>query len=148
MDPRLRRIANYLLARRERHQIDPLDIAPQLLPHFFILEVEPQEPPSMQLHIRLVGTALDIAFGQFVRGHYLEEFLHGPRSVEVLDGFRQCHASQQPLWMRQVVRIADKVPRFVEGVAVPVTPHLIYGGLAFGETSPEDEQSGFTCRPL
>jgi len=162
MDPKLRRIADYLLAHRERQQIDPLDIAPGLLPHFFILEARTppergtqdasktasSEMPLISLHIRLAGTALDAAFGRSVRGHYLEEFLHGPRSIEVLQGFRNCHSHQQPLWMRQVVRIGDKVPRFVEGIAVPVVPDLIYGGLILGETSPQDELIGFNSRPL
>ena len=148
MDPRLRRIADYLLARHERRHIDPLDIAPDLLPHFFILEVEAPGTAKSRLRIRLVGTALDAAFGRSVRGRYLEEFLHGPRSIEVLQGFHSCQATRQPLWMRQVVRIGDKVPRFVEGVAVPVVPDLIYGGLILGETSPQDELTGFNSRPL
>jgi len=148
MDPKLRRIADYLLARLERDAIDPLDIAPDLLPHFFILEIRQQGASPASLHIRLVGTALDIAFGRCVSGRDLEDFLHGPRSADVLDGFRRCHAERQPLWMRQVVRIGDKVPRFVEGVACPVMPNFIYGGLNLGEASKTDDQPGFESRPL
>jgi len=148
MDPKLRRIADYLLARLGRDDIDPIDIAPDLLPHFFILEIREQGASPASLHIRLVGTALDIAFGRCVRGHGLEDFLHGPRSVDVLNGFRRCHAERQPLWMRQVVRIGDKVPRFVEGVACPVMPNFIYGGLNLGEASGADEQPGFECQVL
>lgn len=148
MDPRLQRIADYLQARHERHHIDPLDIAPDLLPHFFIIEVEVPGTPQASMRIRLVGTALDAAFGRSLRGRYLEEFLHGPRSAEVLDGFRSCYTTRQALWMRQVVKIGDKVPRFVEGVAFPVMPNLIYGGLVLGETSTETAHLGFESRVL
>lgn len=147
MDRKLRRIADYLLARHERHHIDPLDIGADLLPHFFILEVEAQAASAAYLRIRLVGTALDAAFGRSVRGHYMEEFLHGPRSSEVLEGLRRCYAIRQPLWMRQVVQIGDKVPRFVEGVAFPVLPNLIYGGLILGEAT-ADIGPGFESRIL
>ena len=50
MDPKLRRIADYLLARLGRDDIDPIDIAPDLLPHFFILEIREQvlrQPPCI-----------------------------------------------------------------------------------------------------
>lgn len=148
MDPKLRRIADYLLARLERDHIDPLDIAPDLLPHFFILEAKAANGSAGSLYIRLVGTALDNAFGRSVRGRYMEEFLHGPRSADVLNGFHQCHEKRQPLWMRQVVQIGDKVPRFVEGVTFPVLPTFIYGGLTFGEVSREEVQVGFAAALL
>jgi hypothetical protein len=148
MNPKLRRIADYLLARFERSHIDPLDIAPDLLPHFFILEMRGPDGSGSSLYIRLVGTALDSAFGRSVRGCYLEDFLHGPRSADVLKGFHQCHENSQPLWMRQVVRIGDKVPRFVEGVTFPVPPNFIYGGLMVGEASGDEGHIGFETRPL
>jgi hypothetical protein len=148
MDPKLRRIADYLLARLERDDIDPLDIAPDLLPHFFILEIRKQGNSTTSMYIRLVGTALDAAFGRCVSGRDLEDFLHGPRSADVLNGFRRCHAERQPLWMRQVVRIGDKVPRFVEGVACPIMPNFIYGGLHLGEANVKDDELGFECRPI
>ncbi len=48
--------------------------------------------------------------------------------------------------MRQVVTIADKVPRFVEGVAVYLDPERIYGGLVSGESSAT--AGGFEIRAL
>jgi len=148
MDTKLRRIADYLSSRHAPRDIDPLAIAPELLPHFFILDVR-QTPTDdgSRLHIRLVGTALDNAFGRSVKGHFLEEFLHGPRSADVLTGFYRCARNHQPIWMRQVVQIANKAPRFVEGVAFPVTVERIYGGLVVGEVS-DSRAIGFESHPL
>jgi hypothetical protein len=148
MDPRLQRIADYLACRHDREEIDPLSIAPALLPHFFILDIQnaaASEGPK--LYIRLVGTALDMAFGRSVKGRFLEDFLHGPHSIDVLAGFYQCARDKQPIWMRQVVRIADRAPRFVEGVAFPVAPARIYGGLTLGEIG-DSRLAGFESRQL
>jgi hypothetical protein len=144
MNPRLRDIAIYLASHRNRSQIDPLDIGADLLPHFYILEIRQRaDRLAPALHIRLVGTALDQALGRSVKGHDLDAFLHGPRSVDVLAGFQRAALDQVALWMRQVVAIANKAPRFVEGVAVPVAPGLICGGLIFGEFSISDVPSSF-----
>ena len=149
MVPVLQRIADYISAHRTRASIDALEIHAALLPHFYILEIEPAEaraPP--RLRIRLCGTALDRAFGRAVRGHYMDEFLHGARSTEVLHGFQSCAITRKPRWMRQVVTIADRPPRYVEGVAFYVEPDLIYGGLVFGELSRESGGVGFESREL
>jgi hypothetical protein len=149
MDPLLRRIADYLSSRKTRSSIDPLEIGVQLLPHFYILEIERKNveaPP--QFRIRLAGTALDRTFNRCLTGHYLEEFLHGPRSVDVLDEFHNCADTHKPVWMRQVVRIAGKLPRYVEGVVFHVEPHLICGGLMFGEIAGSSSEEAFERRNL
>jgi hypothetical protein len=145
----LARLAHYLAARPARSQIDPVDMAPDLLPNLFVLVVEPAAAANApRMRIRLTGTALDRAFGRCLKGSFLEDFLHGPRSADVLAGFRHCADGGEAVWMRQVVKIGDRVPRFVEGVAFPVDPDLIYGGLAFGEAAGIDIRDGFELRTL
>jgi hypothetical protein len=148
MDPRLGGIARYLFAHRSRALIDPLDIGAELLPHFYILEIQQQAGALPALHIRLAGTALDLALGRCVKGNDLNDFLHGPRSADVLAGFYHVALDQVALWMRQIVTIANKPPRFVEGVAVPVAPGLICGGLVFGEITIADVSAGFESQVL
>jgi hypothetical protein len=82
------------------------------------------------LRIRLVGSALDEAFCRPLRGHTLEEFIHGPRGNEVIASFHHCADTSEPIWMRQVVQMRDRAPRFVEGVAIYLKPERIYGGYA------------------
>ena len=50
--------------------------------------------------------------------------------------------------MRQVVRIRDRLPRFVEGVAVHLGPDRIYGGLIVGELPADVEEGSFESYPL
>ena len=149
MNPALQKIADYMSGHRERSAIDPIDMGAASLPHIFILEVQAgtADIPS-RLHIRLAGTALDRAFGRSVTGAHLDDFLHGSHSAEVLDGFRRCANQHQALWMRQVVQIAGKLPRYVEGIAFYVEPALIYGGLVFGEVSVDSSDASFECRCL
>jgi hypothetical protein len=149
MDPLLRRIADYLLAHPNRADIDPVEIDADLLPHFFILHILPQNgkaPP--RVHIRLLGTALDAAFGRNASGRDLADFLHGGRSAEVLDSFHRCAVEQKPIWMRQVVQLGNRPSRFVEGVALPVAPDQICGGLTFGEVAMKNSPANFECRTL
>lgn len=149
MNPILHQIADYMSNHKDRAGIDPLEIGAELLPHLFILEIERHDAASPpRLRIRLSGTALDQAFGRCVMGHYLEEFLHGPRSIEVLNGFRRCATTKVPLWMRQVVHITERPPRYVEGVVFYVTPELIFGGLILGEISDLNSASSFESRQL
>jgi len=145
----LQLIAGYMSTHRDRSQIDPLGIGAEALPHLFILEIEPGVAASeARLHIRLVGTALDRAFGRSVKGQYLDDFLHGTHSQEVLAGFRKCAVTKSPLWMRQVVGIRGRAPRFVEGVAFPVEPGHIYGGLVVGDVTDQDTEFSFTSHAL
>jgi len=145
----LQRITQYLAVRKNRSGIDPLEIDAALLPHLFILDVERHDPNQrVRLRVRLSGTALDRAFGRSASGHYMEEFLHGPRSADVLNGFYTCATTEKPLWMRQVVHITGRAPRYVEGVAFYVEPDLIYGGLVFGEVSDMGITSSFESRKL
>ena len=59
----------------------------------------------------------------------------------MIAAFRHCANTLEPIWMRQVVCLPDRVPRFVEGVAVYLPPNRIYGGLIVGEPSPGVESS-------
>ncbi|WP_374383938.1 hypothetical protein [Dongia sp.] len=148
MHPILQQIADALLRLKGVGAFDPLAVPPQVLPHLFILELHPDSAAGSHLRVRLTGTALDRAFERNLRGHDLEEFLHGPYSADVLAGFHRCAAEHKPIWMRQIVSIRDKVPRFVEGVACFVAPNLIYGGLVFGEIARSDAPAGFEMQLL
>lgn len=146
-DPLLSRIAQYLAGHRSRAAIDPTAIDPDLLPYFFVLQVD-ATGTAPRLRIRLTGTALDLAFGRCLKGSHMEDFLHGRHSADVLAGFHRCAASNEALWMRQVVKIKERVPRFVEGIAFPVDPGLIYGGLVFGEVTGGSSANSFELRSL
>ena len=143
MNPVLREIADLLAAWDTLAPFDPLQVRPALLPYFYILEVRHDKAEQLRLRVRLTGTALDRAFGRSLRGQHMEEFLHGPRSQEVLQGFHGCAKDHAPIWMRQVVEIRDRAPRYVEGVAFFAAPNLIYGGLILGEVIGADDRPGF-----
>ena len=146
MDPCLRELANYFLAQKDALAVDPLLIDAQLLPHVFILDVE--RDPTLRLRVRLIGTALDDFFRRPLIGHHLEEFIHGPRGADVIASFHDCAQTKGALWMRQVVNLPDRTPRFVEGVAVYLEPDRIYGGLAIGQLYNSRVESGFERTPL
>lgn len=149
MNPALRQIADYMSGHKDRSRIDPIEIGSHLLPHLYILAVERSDTSEqLRLRIRLSGTALDRAFGRCVKGHYLEDFLHGSHSAEVLKGFHDCAKTYQPLWMRQVVEIAHRPPRYVEGIAFYIEPDLIYGGLVLGEVSGDHGAASFESLKL
>lgn len=131
MDSCLRQIADVLLACRSAEEVTPRSFNRELLPHVFVLEIEPGEP--LRLRVRLAGTRLNELFGRRLEGHYVEDFMHGPRGADVIRGFHDCARSQRPLWMRQVVNLSGNAPRFVEGVLVFLPPNRIYGGLTAGE---------------
>jgi len=116
IDPRLRQIADHLmtLGKILRHSA-PYRSGAKLLPHLFVLDIERDTAKrTASLRIRLVGTALDDVFHRPLRGHTLEEFIHGPRGKEVIASFHHCADTRQPIWMRQIVHIRDRAPRFVE----------------------------------
>lgn len=147
MNPILREIADFMSNHCNGSAIDPLSVRPSLLPHLYILEVH-SDNGATRLRVRLTGTALDRAFGRSLRGQHMEDFLHGPSSREVLQGFHTCAQDHAPLWMRQVVEIRDRPPRYVEGIAFFVEPNLIYGGLVLGEVVGDDDRPGFESAPL
>ncbi len=141
MDTSLRGIADYLLAQKDSSTIDPAAIGPHLLPHIYILDVE--RGTSIRLRIRLTGTALDHTFRQPLVGHLLEEFIHGPRGGDVIGAFHHCARTREPMWMRQVVHLKERAPRYVEGVAVYLVPERIYGGLVIGNLGLPGVEAGF-----
>ena len=148
MDFRLRQIADHLMSLGDSSAFSPASISAKLLPHLFVLDIErdvAKRTPS--LRIRLVGTALDEVFRRPLRGHTLEEYIHGPRGNDVIGSFHHCADSREPIWMRQVVHIRGKVPRFVEGVAIYLKPERIYGGLVVGQLAKE-EDAGFESADL
>lgn len=147
MDQKLRKLADYLLSNRSAADFNPAAVDSDVLPHLFVLNVEPATD-DVKLRIRLVGTALDEAFQRKLAGCYLEEFIHGPRGADVVEGFHHCATTREAIWMRQVVRIRDRLPRFVEGVAVHLGPDRIYGGLILGELPTDVEAGGFESYPL
>ncbi|MDQ7250813.1 PAS domain-containing protein [Dongia sedimenti] len=149
MNRALMRIADYMAGRKHRSEIDPIEIDPDLLPHLFLIDVlREAASPTPRLRIRLTGTALDQAFGRSVKGHPLEEFMHGPRSADVLDAFRACATNHVPIWMRQIVEIRDKPARYVEGVVFHLDPDVICGGLILGEMTTKNPASSFEKRFL
>jgi hypothetical protein len=132
MDTRLSQIADRLMEFRAAKDVNPRAIGATLLPHLFVLGIE-KHNNATRLRVLLIGTALHQFFGRNLRGHYLEDFIHGPRAAEVVAGFHDVAHSHSPLWMRQLVRVADKAPRCVEGVVVYLSPARLYGGLVAGE---------------
>ena len=142
MDNRLRQLADYFLTLTRSADVKPADISPNLLPHVFILEVEPAaQSGELQLLIRLTGSAIDQAFGRPALKCYLTDFIHGPRTDEVIKAFHRCADSREPLWMRQVVKITrhqaerqESISRIIEAIAIYLEPNRIYGGLIVTET--------------
>ncbi len=147
MDLRLRRLAEHLRSRPRVADFSPAAVDPDLLPHLFVLDIESGQDP-IRLRIRLVGTALDQAFLRPLAGRHLEDFIHGPRGADVVEGFHQCAISHEPIWMRQVVRIREHLPRFVEGIAFYLDPDRVYGGLIVGELPTDVSEGSFESHPV
>jgi len=149
IDPRLRQIADQLMTLGDSAAFSPASIGAKLLPHLFVLDIERDTTKrTTSLRIRLVGTALDDVFHRPLRGRTLEEFIHGPRGKEVIASFHHCADTRQPIWMRQIVHIRDRAPRFVEGVAIYLKPERIYGGLLVGEYAGSSAADSFERIPL
>ena len=156
MEARLRQIADYLLVLRRAAEVNPLVISPNLLPHFFVLEIgRSQGERAIQLRIRLAGTAIDQYFGRRLVGHHLEDFVHGPRGGDVIEAFHRCAGTHEPLWMRQIAQLHSdelqttrSVPRFVEGVTIYLEPDRIYGGLIVGDAIVPFEPGTFQCEVI
>lgn len=143
------RIADHLAGLRHRSDVDPVLIDPDLLPHLFLLDVLWEAGSAVpRLRIRLTGTALDQALGRALKGRHLEDFMHGPRSADVLDAFRLCARNHAPVWMRQIVEIRNQPARYVEGVAYPLEPNVLCGGLVMGEITSKNPASSFERRFL
>lgn len=148
MDIRLHQIAHQLMTRTQSAEFSPASIGGKLLPHLFVLDIERDlSTRAPQLRIRLIGTAIDEVFRRPLQGHVLEEYIHGPRGKDVIASFHRCAETREPLWMRQVVHIPQRAPRFVEGVAVYLEPDRIYGGLVVGDMAGSVSES-FECVPL
>ena len=120
-----------LLKCRASSEFEPRAYA-SLLPHIYILDVELPEGSPPLLKVRLSGTSLDQIFQRTTKGHYLHEYIHGPRGDDVLSAFRSCATTQGAMWLRQVVQISDRPARYIEGIAVWLAPDRIYGGLIAG----------------
>lgn len=140
MDDRLHQISTRLLKFERSKDVKPRAIGAALLPHLFVLEIETCTG-LLRLRVRLVGTALHQLFGRDLRGHYVEDFIHGPRAADVIAGFHRVAVSHTHLWMRQHVSMANRAPRFVEGVVVFLSPNRLYGGLVAGEVRSSPDQA-------
>jgi len=147
MEPRVRQIADYLLGRTSAAEVDPAALGGRLLPHVFVLAIERMRA-ELRLRILLAGTALDTAFGQPLKARCIEDFMHGPHGASVIQGFHDCAKHGTPLWMRQVVSIGGRMPRFVEGVVVHLPEDRIYGGLVVGEIAEAPPGGSFERRAL
>jgi hypothetical protein len=148
MRPILADIADCLIAQGGAASLDPAAIPPALLPHIFVLDIDRGAAASVRLRIRLTGTAIDDVLGRRLKGRYLDEFMHGPQSAEVLGAFRLCAESGQPIWMRQIASLGHEVPRYVEGVAIRLNPDRLCGGLMIGEWTSVVRTPSFECAAL
>lgn len=129
-------MADHLLRCPSAAAFDPLALDRDLWPYLYVLDILTFPGAAERgLRVRLTGTALDTLFGRSLAGERLDRILHGPHSEKVLAGFQRCATAREPVWMRQVVTIRDKAPRFVEGVVIYLDPDRIYGGLMAGEVS-------------
>jgi hypothetical protein len=139
MDSRLEQLARELFSQADVGVLNPAEIGPRLLPHIFMLDIERDkiESKKLQLRVRLAGSAVDRIVGRPSKSMILENFVHGPRGSLVIDGFHHCANTHEPLWMRQVVLIEGKLPRFVEGIAIYFEPERICGGLVAEDLTEE-----------
>lgn len=139
------------MSRRSADDVSPAAIPANLLPYIYVLDIETQGEQT-RLRIRLTGSALDSFFNRPLKDRYLDEFIHGPRSNQVMAGFLDCVSGHEPLWMRQIAAPHGRPPRFVEGIVVPLAPARLYGGLSVGEFAvPAEERrmaESFDRRPL
>lgn len=147
IDERLRRLTQHLLQCPSAQDFDPVTLDADLWQYLYVIDIlTQQDRADVGLRIRLTGTALDTMIGRALGGERLEQVVRGPHSEKVLAGFQRCAVGREPVWMRQVVKIDKKAPRFIEGVAVYLDPERIYGGVVVGDVSPAAD--GFDSRVL
>jgi len=65
------------------------------------------------------------------------------RGGDVIAAFHHCARTREPIWMRQIMHLKERAPRYVEGVAVYLEPERIYGGLVIGELGLPGVEAGF-----
>ena len=66
MDSRLEQLASELFSQADDGMPNPAKIAPKLLPHMFVLDIERDKIDSkeLQLRVRLAGSAVDSTVGR------------------------------------------------------------------------------------
>ena len=95
---------------------DVLNYEPAFWPHLYLLDVT----ASDRLLVRLVGQHIRDMLGRQCRGHFMDEFLHGPKSRDVMATFAACVRDRCAAYMTQSIVLPNRpVFRVVAG-AMPL----------------------------
>ena len=95
---------------------DVLAYEPSFWPHLYLLDVTAAD----RLQVRLVGQHIRDMMGRRCQGHFMDEFLHGPRSRDVMATFAACVRDRRAARMSQSIILPDRPVLLVTACVVPL----------------------------
>ena len=97
-------------------RFDVLNYPPQIWPHLYLLDVI----DDGRFHVRLTGDHIREMLGRDCRGCFMDQFLHGPKSQDVMAGFRHCALESRAVRMAQTVRMPNRPQMQIVACAAPL----------------------------
>ena len=127
-DPRFGRLITHVEAKRRgrrwaaRGDIDASDI-PALLPHVWIIEIEPASGDLMQprLRVRLAGTQVERIYGRSLSGIYLESLDWGPHSDRIFASLNRMADEGIGHFLDTSAQIQPRLSRRVRRLGLPLS---------------------------
>ncbi len=138
-DPHLLALLRYWLAKRgarpipARRDIDPVEIAPDLLPHLVLADLLER---GTHVRFRLVGTAVVKRLGADPTGRYLERELRGGWFDALASLYRLVYAERAPVYAESELCWGTGRTMRVANLLLPLAqdgpdPAIALSGLAF-----------------
>ncbi len=95
---------------------DVLNYAPPIWPHLYLLDVVAND----RLMVRVIGQGIRDVVGRACVGLYLDEFMHGPRSQDVIKTYAACVRDGRAVCMSQCVMLPERPVVTIKACAVPL----------------------------
>ena len=106
--------------RTDLADFDVLNYAPPIWPYLYLLDVVAND----RLRVRVIGQGIRDVVGRPCVGLYLDEFMHGPRSRDVVKTYAACVRDGRAVCMSQCVMLPERPVVTIKACAVP----LFHGG--------------------
>ncbi len=95
---------------------DVLNYAPPIWPHLYLLDAT----ADGRLVVRVIGQGIRDIVGRPCVGLYLDEFMHGPRSRDVVRTYAACVRDGRAVRMSQCVMLPERPVVTIKACAVPL----------------------------
>ena len=117
-----RQIASFVdQTRTHLGDFDVLNYAPPIWPHLYLLDVV----ADGRLVVRVIGQGIRDIVGRPCVGLFVDEFMHGPRSRDVVQTYAACVRDGRAVCMSQCVMLPERPVVTIKACAVP----LFHGGV-------------------